>query len=57
MESQNIDLFAKELKQLILNPSQQKEIQLKAQENITQYSEDNVMEKWNGLLLSFIKNV
>ena len=56
VENQNIDAFAKELKQLILNPSQQKEIQLKAQENISKFLDKSIMNKWNELLLKIIKN-
>jgi glycosyltransferase involved in cell wall biosynthesis len=55
VENQSIDAFAKELKQLILNPFQQKEIQLKAQESITQFSEGQVMKIWDALFKSIIK--
>jgi glycosyltransferase involved in cell wall biosynthesis len=49
---QNIDLFAIELKQLIQNEPKQKKIQLNAQQNSTQFSEDTVMKKWDALFKS-----
>jgi glycosyltransferase involved in cell wall biosynthesis len=52
VENQNIDAFAKELKQLILNPAQQKEIQIKAQENISKFSDHKVMKTWDELFKS-----
>ena len=52
VEDQNIDAFAKELKELILNPSQQKEIQVKAQENISKFSNHKVMKTWDELFKS-----
>jgi glycosyltransferase involved in cell wall biosynthesis len=52
VENQNIDAFAKELKQLMLNPSQQKEIQVKAQENISKFSDHKVMKTWDELFKS-----
>jgi glycosyltransferase involved in cell wall biosynthesis len=57
VENQNIDAFAKELKQLILNPAQQKEIQVKAQENISKFLDKSIMYQWNELFLKTIKNV
>ena len=49
---QNIDLFAIELKQLIQNEPKQKKIQLNAQQNSTQFSEDTIMKKWDALFKS-----
>lgn len=52
VEDQNIGLFSEQLKKLIVDPPQKIEIQLKAKQNITQFSEHKIMKKWDVLIKS-----
>jgi glycosyltransferase involved in cell wall biosynthesis len=49
VKDQNIKEFAVELKKLIQNTTKQKELQIQAQQNINQFSEDAVMKMWDVL--------
>ncbi len=49
---QSVNHFADELKRLIQNTPKQKDIQLHAQQNINQFSEETVMKMWDVLFKS-----
>lgn len=55
VSDQNIELFALELKRLISNNSFKSKIQIKAKQNVNQYSENKIMNKWDLLLKSIKK--